>query len=103
MVELKPCPFCGGTPELDTRRYYKSLEGRSGSGVAIYCVSNDPHCVADMMLCREDMPECSTDDLVAELAEQWNRRHNEPAHSRTAGASSAAPGWAQDGDDECRE
>lgn len=75
-THLKPCPFCGGAPELDTRRYYMSLEGRHGTGVAIYCVNNDPHCSADMMLCREDMPEYSTDDIVAALAEQWNRRPN---------------------------
>lgn len=74
MIDLKLCPFCGGAPELDTRRYYMSLEGRSGSGVAIYCGNYDPHCSADMMICRADIPECSTDDLVAILAEQWNRR-----------------------------
>ena len=76
MIDLKPCPFCGGAPELDTRRNYMSLEGRPGTGVAIYCVNYDPHCIADMMLCREDIPECSTDDLVALLGEQWNRRPN---------------------------
>lgn len=68
-THLKPCPFCGSAPELDTRRNYMSLEGRPGTGIAIYCANNDPHCSAEMMFCREDMPGCSTDDLVAALAE----------------------------------
>jgi hypothetical protein len=45
-------------------------DGRMGSGVAIYCT----RCDCEMMLCREDLPECDTDELIEMLASQWNKR-----------------------------
>ena len=72
-ISKKPldCPFCGGSPEVDTLRGYRALDdGSIGSGVAIYCTS----CQAEMMLCREDLPECDTDELLTMLLDSWNKR-----------------------------
>lgn len=67
MTALQCCPFCGGEAELDTRRSYRQIvTGNLGSGVAVYCVS----CDADMMRCREDVPDVAAEDLIA----AWNRR-----------------------------
>ena len=40
-----------------------------------------------MMLCREDLPECDTDELIEMLASQWNKRagDRQPAPSETVG------------------
>ena len=69
--ELKACPFCDGRPEMDCMRGYRAMaDGRMGSGVVIYCT----RCDCEMMLCREDLPECDTDELIEMLASQWNKR-----------------------------
>jgi hypothetical protein len=69
MNELKPCPFCGGDAELDTRQgfvYLKSGQPRHGSRMTVYC----RECGADIGICREDVP-----DVYPELVvEMWNRR-----------------------------
>lgn len=70
-LNLLDCPFCGGTAEIDCQRGYCAIsDGSIGSGVAIYCLS----CNAEMMLCREDMPVCDTDELTSILVENWNKR-----------------------------
>lgn len=75
---LKPCPFCGGPPELDTtRRYIAIATGRMGNEVAIYCIE----CSADMSLCHEDVPDMSIDDMVFALTDAWNKR-DAPADPR---------------------
>ena len=69
--ELKPCPFCGGAAEMDTARAFRELRsGNVSTAVAIYCVD----CSADICLCRADMPDLTTADLVYQVLEQWNRR-----------------------------
>lgn len=70
-IDLLPCPFCGGEAELDSQRGYAQYpSGKPGSGVAIYCAT----CSADMHLCREDMPDISTEEMVGVLTNEWNRR-----------------------------
>lgn len=69
--DLLCCPFCGNEAELDTMRGYRDLgSGRVGNEVAIYCNT----CPCDMSICREDVPEATTEQLVEELTEIWNRR-----------------------------
>lgn len=78
MANLKQCPFCGGTAEIDTMRGYRAyVSGDLGNAVAIYCRS----CDADMVRCKEDMPGLTTDEILADLVATWNRRttSKEPA------------------------
>jgi hypothetical protein len=64
---LKPCPFCGGDAEMDTRQAYVALgSGRLGSAIAIYCTA----CTASVSTCREDVPDITPE----EMTDQWNRR-----------------------------
>ena len=73
-LRLAPCPFCGGVAEMDTQRGFREIvSGKLSDGVAVYCLS----CSADMMLCRPDMRDCSTEDLIFMVREQWNRRHHD--------------------------
>lgn len=68
---LKPCPFCGSAAEQDYMRGYAMYpSGKPDHGAAIYCTA----CNADMMICREDMPELSDEERMAILEENWNRR-----------------------------
>ncbi len=68
---LKPCPFCGGRAELDSRRGYRSLTtGNIESAVAIYCLQ----CSADMSICHRDRPGIDPSELADELREAWNKR-----------------------------
>ena len=70
-MKLKDCPFCGGTAEMYCNRSYREISnGFMGTGVAIYCTS----CNAEMMLCREDLPECDTDELMEMISDNWNKR-----------------------------
>ena len=69
-VKPLPCPFCGGAVELDTRRAYRSLEGRLGNAVAIYCTK----CPADQTVCHADHPNLTVEEMVAELIASWNTR-----------------------------
>ena len=80
MADLKPCPFCGGPAELDTRRPFLTLgSGKPGDGISVYCVGE---CSAEMMLCRGDV-EGLTDEMVIDL---WNRRAVEPRATAFDGA-----------------
>ena len=50
---LKSCPFCGGTPEIDTLHAYRNFStGNMETGVSIYCTS----CSAYMTWCYPDHP-----------------------------------------------
>lgn len=57
---------------MDPNRSYRAIRNSAvlGTGVAIYCTS----CNADMMLCREDLPECDTDELIEMITDNWNKR-----------------------------
>lgn len=56
------------------RGYAQYPSGKRGTAVAVYCISDNGACAADMSICREDVPEATTDELLHELAEMWNRR-----------------------------
>lgn len=68
---LKPCPFCNGAAELDTRQAYLALgTGKLGSAVAIYCTT----CSAHMTECMEDHGGSSREVVAAYVVERWNGR-----------------------------
>lgn len=70
-TELKPCPFCGGTPEQDYQQGYRTLsEGRRDHAAAIYCTT----CNATMTICRGDTRDLTDEDRMFILVENWNRR-----------------------------
>jgi len=71
LVELLPCPFCGGDPELDTQQAYRALSsGRVGTRFVIYCTS----CNADMGYCHEDIESSNHEATDREIIAAWNRR-----------------------------
>ena len=71
MTELKPCPFCGGAPELDSQQAYRALSsGKVGTRFVIYCTS----CNADMGFCREDIESCNQEGAEQEIVTAWNTR-----------------------------
>lgn len=72
-VELKPCPFCGGSAETDSQQGYRALVGgKISTAVAVYC----RECSAGMSVCLEDCPGIDTETLMADLIERWNRRES---------------------------
>ena len=65
--DLKPCPFCGGDAELDTRQSYRNIStGNLETAIAIYCLG----CGVHQSICRGDVPDVEP-EMVVEL---WNRR-----------------------------
>lgn len=69
MADLKPCPFCGGAAELDTRQpytYAKHGQPRHGSAVAVYCTE----CSVQISVCHEDVPDIAPEAVI----EMWNAR-----------------------------
>lgn len=66
-INLKPCPFCGGKAELDSRRFYRNIKtGSLATEMAVYCLS----CDADMSVCTTDVPDIQPE----QMAEKWNTR-----------------------------
>lgn len=63
---LKPCPFCGGDAELDTRKWFKSGTGKIEEGIAVYCLQ----CPAEISIFMADVPDID-DETIASL---WNAR-----------------------------
>lgn len=69
--ELKPCPFCGGDAECDSRQAFRALSsGRIGNRFAIYCTS----CNADMGFCYDDIESCNHEAAEMEIIAVWNTR-----------------------------
>lgn len=67
--ELKPCPFCGGPAELDTKRPFRSLDsGDLMEAVAVYC----HECSAEISECY--YLESEAEDLIDSVIEAWNKR-----------------------------
>jgi len=65
--ELKPCPFCHGPAEIDTRQGYLNYSnGKMEYAIAIYCTE----CGADISVCRGDVPDIQPEQVM----ELWNRR-----------------------------
>jgi hypothetical protein len=56
------------------RGYSQYPSGWPGTAVAVYCISDNGACAADMSICTEDAPGATTDELLHELAAMWNRR-----------------------------
>lgn len=77
MVELKPCPFCGG----DIIYAEISFEHKE---FRIYCAS-DEGCPATMRLSFADaqlgngepLDFCEVENIMNEMVGHWNRRVNE--------------------------
>jgi hypothetical protein len=72
LVELKPCPFCGGDPAFDAWQPYRPMDPKKplDTRVTIYCTQ----CEADMGVCKADMPGDTDEDLADYVASLWNRR-----------------------------
>jgi hypothetical protein len=71
VMELLPCPFCGGEAEADHGQpFWHYATGKTSHQAAIYCRD----CTGNLTLCHDDHPGASPDDLVAELIAAWNRR-----------------------------
>ena len=72
MLELKSCPFCGGTElVIDSRELFEELQSKNGDA----CISVDcktPGCYAHMFEHTHD--EHDYDKRVELLVEKWNRR-----------------------------
>ena len=67
MHKLKPCPFCGGAPEMDALQGYRNITtGRMENAIAVYCTA----CSADMSVCYADVPDIQPE----QVAEMWNKR-----------------------------
>lgn len=71
VVELLPCPFCGGDAESDTMQAFRKMSnGQLSNAVSIYCTK----CSASLKLCHEDYPEYDPNDLLTILRDAWNLR-----------------------------
>lgn len=75
MTDLKPCPFCGGTADIDTQREYCSPRGNFGEECAVYCLK----CDADMSMPYRDLPGWMVDEVAGLVVERWNSRAHDPA------------------------
>lgn len=69
-MQLLPCPFCGQRAEMDTMQGYRSIEGKLGNRIAVYCTE----CCADLGICREDFPGVSDEAIIQWVTQQWNKR-----------------------------
>lgn len=64
---IKPCPFCGGEAELDTRLHYRDLRhGVVERAVSVYC----RQCSAEITVCVPDVPDITGEQVI----EMWNKR-----------------------------
>ena len=65
--ELKPCPCCGETAEIDTRQTFRGIaDGRLMEALAIYCTG----CTLQITVCYADVPDITTEQVIA----MWNTR-----------------------------
>ena len=80
--KMLPCPFCGGTAELDTHQAYAQIaNGRIGHRVVVYCAD----CGADQGTCVEDAPDIHPNEVI----ERWNKRAALPSRELLADALDA--------------
>lgn len=72
MLELKPCPFCGGTNlVIDSREMFEEMQAENGC--ACICVDcKTPGCDANMFEHTHSVTDY--DRRVELLVEKWNRR-----------------------------
>ena len=63
--KLKPCPFCGGQAELDSKQAFREfVSGKISDAVAVYCTK----CSAEISVCVPDVPDIQPEQLV----DMWN-------------------------------
>lgn len=68
---LKPCPFCGGEAEFDSRQSYRNIShGRIEHAAAVYCTS----CSAAIVICYADHRGEPREVLQRAAVCRWNRR-----------------------------
>ena len=67
MVELKPCPFCGGEAELKKESYAFGLEKIE----RVYC--HCLNCGIATPVCAASLDYCAVDKII----EIWNTRVND--------------------------
>ena len=65
-ANLKPCPFCGETAEMDAHQSYRSMNGRMLTRISIYCT----RCPANISESPADLPDITENQVV----EMWNQR-----------------------------
>lgn len=71
MHDLKPCPFCGGKPEIDPVRVYRNTTtGNMETEIVVYCTV----CSAEMSRCSKDVPDLQP----KHVADLWNNRYLQP-------------------------
>lgn len=63
--KLKPCPFCGGQAELDSKRAFREfLSGKTSDSIAVYCTK----CCVEISVCVPDVPDIQPEQVVY----MWN-------------------------------
>lgn len=69
--KLKPCPFCGGEPEMEpTGKHKTGRRGVYGYGMRIKCTSC--HVQREQAVITH-----SLEWLQEKMTDHWNRRHQE--------------------------
>ena len=77
MIELKPCPFCGGTASFDVRPERLGIAIKHNSG----CVINGfTGCIFGMYQFNIIEYPDILENHKERLAERWNRRVNDDEH-----------------------
>lgn len=67
--EIKPCPFCGGQPEIEDRKTFERLD-RDGNGACITIECNN--CSLDLYDHTHDEHDYYVRAFL--VVEKWNRR-----------------------------
>ena len=59
--ELKPCTFCGGEAEIDTKQPFRAfVSGNIEDAVAVYCTN----CDAQISVYESDVPDVHPETLI---------------------------------------
>lgn len=80
MDDLKPCPFCGGEAEMDTRRGFIPFDkprGIIGNACVVYCLECGVE-VGEIYDFDPEYYELEFEHLIQEVKAKWNRRAPDP-------------------------